>query len=113
MLIAAKSIPKYFHSLKFPVEILSEMGRQVVFIVTRAELLALCEVHSVIAIGTYKRIKYLRVNRPVRELENLRLKLGILPICEDSRNLIKDGRTFVFHKGRAGAFSPKFRREIQ
>lgn len=106
MLIATKSIPKYFHSLKFPVSILSEKGPQVVFVVGKAGLLAFCDVGAVIAFGTYNRIKYFRVNRPIAELENLRLKLGILPTAEDSRNLVKDGRSFAFHGGRARAFSP-------
>lgn len=116
MIISAKSIPKYLHGMKFPVNVLSEKSKHVAFVLmNREELLALCDVEAVTANGTWNKIKYLRVNRPMREIESLRMKLvAVVPIAEDSRTVQRDSKghqSYVPHMRRARAYSPKSKEE--
>lgn len=115
MIISARNIPKYLRGMKFPVEVLGEKTKHVAFILNnREELLALCDVEAVIANGTWNKIKYLRVNRPMREIESLRMKLrAVLPVAEDSRTVQRDHNTYSLHMRRSFAYGPKSREENQ
>ena len=75
MIIAARNLSGYFKTLQFPVEILEEKGDRVARVESRRGLLALIEVEAVIGIGTWNRIRHLRLNRPIEALAELRIKL--------------------------------------
>jgi len=115
MIISAKRIPKYLHGLKFPVDVLEEKSKRVAFVLmNREELLAMCDVEALTANGTWNKIKYIRVNRPMREIEALRMKLrAVLPVAEDSRTVQRDHNTYLFHPRRSRAFSPRNREREQ
>lgn len=109
MIIAARRIPKYLHGMKFPVDVLEEKSKYVAFVLTnREELLALCDVEAITAKGTWNKIHFLRVNRPMHEIEALRMKLvAVLPIAEDSRTVQRDHNTYLPHMRRSRAYSPE------
>jgi hypothetical protein len=109
MIISARSIPKYLHGMRFPVDVLSEKSKHVAFVLmNREELLALCDVEAVTASGTYNKIKFLRVNRPMQEIESLRMKLvAVIPVAEDSRTVQRDHNTYLPHMRRSRAYSPE------
>ncbi len=112
MIIAARRIPKYLRGMKFPVDVLEEKGKHIAFVLmNREELLAMCDVEALTAKGTWNRIDFLRVNRPMREIESLRMKLrAVVPVAEDSRTIQLDGRTYVQHPARSRAYSPESRK---
>lgn len=118
MIISARRIPKYLHGMKFPINVLSEKSKHVAFVVmNRQELLALCDVEAVTANGTWNRIKELRVNRPMQEIESLRMKLrAVIPVAEDSRTVQRDTKaymTYLPHMRRSRAYSPESREREQ
>ncbi len=79
MIIAAHNIPKYLHSLQFPLDVLEETGTRVSMRVDRPILMALIESRSVIGIGTWKTIKRLRFNRSAEEVAEVRTALDRPP----------------------------------
>lgn len=100
--------------MKFPVDVLSEKSKHVAFrVMNRQELLALCDVEAVTANGTWNKIKCLRVNRPMKEIETLRMKLvAVIPVAEDSRTVQRDSKahmTYLPHGRRSRAYSPESR----
>ena len=113
MIISAKRIPKYIHGMKFPVDVLEEKSKRVAFVLmNREELLAMCDVDALTANGTWNKIKYIRVNRPMREIESLRMKLVlVIPVAEDSRTVQRDHSTYSPHPRRSRAYSPRSREQ--
>ncbi len=113
MIISARNIPKYLRGMKFPIEVLAEKSGHVAFILNnREELLALCDVEAVIGTGSWNRIKHLRVNRPMQEIESLRMKLrAVLPVAEDSRTVQRDHNTYSLHMRRSRAYSPDLKEQ--
>lgn len=113
MLIGAKRIPLYLRDLEFPVDVLAERSGKIAFVLqTQEELLALCEVNAVVARGTYNRIYEFQVNRPIAEVESLRLKLHTrVPTAEDSRTVERvHVDMYSFHPRRSRAYSPASRK---
>jgi len=74
--------------------------------VTREELISLARHGCVIAIGTWRTIKYFRMNRPLEAVTRLRLKLHFgLPTAADDKTTYLDGRTHRHHADRCTAYS--------
>ena len=71
MTIPPKSLPKYLHSIDFPVNILAETGDVIARTVTRPELQALIDTGSVIGIGSWKRIRKFRMNIAVSSIRRM------------------------------------------
>lgn len=89
MIIPSKQLPTYFRTLKFPVQILEEKGDQVARVEEKRGLMALIESEAVIGIGSWNRIRHLRLNRPLESLTNLRIKLGYPLSVAASKTVIK------------------------
>lgn len=104
MIISSKSILSYLGRLQFPVEVRAEKGDEVIFRLSQSDLMALIEVQAVIGIGSWKKIKWFRLNRPTEEISILRLKKQCRPSAEDNKTTVVDGRTIFHHKRRSEAF---------
>lgn len=76
MIIPSKKLPSYFRVLEFPVQILEEKGDQVARVESKRGLMALIDAEVVIGIGSWNRIRHLRLNRPLESMSDLRIKLG-------------------------------------
>lgn len=94
------------HSLVFPIPVLAETGPEVAMTVYRKDLLTLIELEAVIGIGSWKRIKHFRMNRPIEAITNLRVKLKVNPSAEDNKTTFLDGQTQSHNRARSNAYSP-------
>ncbi len=107
MIIPSHKIPDYFASLEFPVQVLEEKGDRVVRIEGPQGLMELIEVDAVIGVGSWKRIRHLRLNRPVEALASLRIKLQIQPVAAASKTTfalqLDSGRRVQSFHGRSCA----------
>lgn len=90
--------------MAFPVDVLAEKHDSVAFRLGRAELEELIHQGVVFGIGNRKRIKWLRLQRPVEVIAAMRLKLRILPIAADNRTTHLVSHTVSHHPGRSGAY---------
>lgn len=109
MIIPSQSLRSYLKTLQFPVEILEEKGQNVARIEDRRGLLVLIDVGAVIGIGTWKRIRHLRLNRPTESMAALRVKLQVSPMAAASRTtfelqLDSGQRVHSFHGQRCLAY---------
>ena len=89
VIIPSKKLSTYFRTLQFPVQILEEKGDQVARVEDKRGLMALIETEAVIGIGSWNRIRHLRLNRPMESLTNLRIKLGYPLSVAASKTVIK------------------------
>lgn len=62
MIIAAKNLHKYLSGLSYPVDVLQPKGDRIAATLDRPELERMIAVEAVIGIGSWNRIKSLRVN---------------------------------------------------
>lgn len=69
MIISAKNLRKYLHLLEYPVTILEEKGERAAFLADRADLESLIAQGSVVGVGSWSRVKRIRLNRSVRSSE--------------------------------------------
>lgn len=76
MTIAAHNIPAYFRHLVFPVNVLAETGGAVAIVAYEQDLLSLVEINAVVAKGSWKTIKNIRLARPLAESIELRTRTG-------------------------------------
>jgi hypothetical protein len=109
VIIPSCKLSAYLDGIQFPVQILEEKGDRVARIEDREGLLELIEVDAVIGIGSWNRIRHLRLNRPVEELATLRVKLRVLPFATASKTVfplrLDDGhRVHTFHGRRCSAY---------
>lgn len=88
----------------FPVDVLGEKHDRVVYTLDRPALEEMIDRKVVIGVGNWNRIKRIRLNRPVEEMTNVRLKLRILPIAADNRTTHLVSHTVSHHPGRSGAY---------
>lgn len=116
MTIPPLKILRYFHSLEFPVTILREAGDKPVrkegF--NRAELARLIDMGSVIAIGSYDKIRKIRMYVPLippSKLPKDKKKRFQSPITSDAgrtvvRQFLPEAAAHVWrhHDGRCGAW---------
>jgi hypothetical protein len=67
VIIPSRKLLPYFPNLCFPVNLLEEKSDKVVASLSSVELLALVAKEQVIGIGSWNRIKRLRLNRPIEK----------------------------------------------
>lgn len=67
MIISAKNLPNYFEGLVFPFPVLAERGDEVVMEADRADLEQLAADGVVTGVGSWTRLKHVRLNRPLHE----------------------------------------------
>ncbi len=106
MIIPARNIPHYLHTLVFPLTLKAAQGDQICGQVDRDELLRLIDAGEVVAIGSFSKIKYLRLNTLTPSAHPLdpRSKDRRLPVAEDDRTFIMEAL------GGGVVYGPHFRR---
>jgi len=90
MIIPSHKLTAYLDTLPFPVEILEERGNRVVRVEDRAGLLGLIEAEAVIGIGSWKRIRHLRLNMPIEQLESLRINGQFTPMAAANKTIHRE-----------------------
>jgi hypothetical protein len=90
VIIPSRKLRSYFKVLQFPVRILEEKGNGVARFEDREGLMALIEAEVVIGIGTWNRIRHLRLNRPVNAVSDLRIKLRYPLSIPASRTVVTE-----------------------
>lgn len=65
MIIPSRKLLAYFPTLTFPIPVFEEQSDRIARSVNHTELLALVAKEQVIGVGNWKRIKRLRLNRPL------------------------------------------------
>ena len=111
MIVPSSKLSKYLPSIKFPVQVLQPIGDRIAFIVTRPQLEELISLKSVFGVGTYKRIRRLRLYAAVYEKVVLRIRCR--PFAEDNKTSFLAGRTWMLHLRRCRAYSPETRGEFR
>lgn len=110
MIIPSHKISAYFQGMSFPFPVLHAKGDSVALIVTQSELLSLINSESVIAVGSWKRIRHLRLNQRTRvnpeSAPDQSFKTKNLLIAEDSSTVMRKGMTFSHHMARCNAYGP-------
>ncbi len=78
MIIPARNIPKYMHSIVFPVTVLPEIGVEGARILGKREFWELIRANAIIAVGSWNRIRHFRLSRPLEfvDMRNVRLNVG-------------------------------------
>lgn len=108
MIIPAKNLPQYFHSLCFPAAIYEEHSNTVAQLATREQLLGLIARGHVVGKGTYNRIKRLELNEPYEKTKPPRTRGGF-PIAEDNKTVTRQqlagGVVFQHHWNRSEAYN--------
>ena len=90
MLIPPRMIYKYLSSMEFPVVVYPETGDDPAFEVTLEGLRELIEAGAVVAYGSWKRIRKLRLIRPTNKMVRLRLKLRHSLISDCNRTVVQE-----------------------
>jgi hypothetical protein len=75
VIIASKNIPKYFHAITFPVNVLIEKGDDVALTVGRTDFMALIDADAIIGIGSWRRVRHFRLCRPLEVIQRIRAKI--------------------------------------
>lgn len=109
VIIPSHKLPAYFQSLQFPVQILEEKGDRIARIEDRAGLLMLIEADVVIGVGTWKRLRRLRLNMPVDALASRRIKSQASPVAVASQTTVltrleSGHRVHSFHGPRCNGY---------
>jgi len=91
VIIPGRLIHKYFSSIEFPVFIYPETGDQMAYEATQAGLQKLIDADCVVAFGSWKRIKKIRLNRPEATMVKLRLKLRHQLTADCNKTVTREG----------------------
>ena len=67
MTIPPRKLSSYFKQMQFPVEIFPEEGDESLCWITKTDLMQMIENEGVYGIGTWKKIKRLRLMKPISE----------------------------------------------
>lgn len=67
MTIPPRKLSAYFKTLAFPVEIYPEEGDDAICVITKTDLMQMIENEAVFGIGSWKKIKRLRIMKPMAE----------------------------------------------
>ncbi len=110
MIIPSKKLVHYLDGLNFPVSILGEKSDDVLMRADRQTFLTLIAAGVVIGIGSWKRIKRLRMIVPQRAFK-VKSQYRRLPVSEDSytwetTRIPGGGITYEPHRQHCEAFSP-------
>lgn len=107
MTIPSRLIPKYYHSLEFPVNILHEKSDHVAYAaVDQKTLDEMIAAECVTGHGTWRRIRKLRLNRPMEAMIALRLSFPRLPTVPKFivREQMPGGLVYSHHLSRCTAW---------
>lgn len=107
LIISSKNLLAYLDHMEFPVEIYEESADRVARVEDRSGLLRLIRSECVIGVGSWNRVRRLRMNRPMAVVA-LRFKLRS-PLAEDDQTAVKiatpRGFCYAFHPWRSSAYA--------
>src|ERR1700722_6022126 len=108
MIISAQAMMRYLTKMSFPMPIFAEKGEQIVYqAVNQGTIQELIEDGAIIGIGTWNRIKRVRLNPNASPSvkERLKKEFGFrIPTAEDNSTIIKVSRTFTHHAARSSSY---------
>lgn len=106
MIIKAKNLHKYLHHIEFPVEILHARSDAVAHTVDRLTLLAMIERECLFGVGSWDKLRYLRMASTDTPKLNLQARMRAADSSTTTTRTLESGHRVVeFHAARCSAYA--------